>query len=211
MKSEEGCRRCHNCLHKWTEEVAKRDRPIVFNCHSGLVNFGIPLSINGEYVATVLGGKVLTENPDEAHFRQLARGIGVDENEYVEQARKIRIIPHEKFKVIAESLFLVANSITSIAYAKSMLSEIGLDYKIPRDIEIEKWLVLNREGTQSLLTPREFEVLRLLVAGKNNSEIAEELCVSVHTAKAHVSSILEKFMVEDRVQMAVKAVKEGLI
>ncbi|MCD8024901.1 MAG: response regulator transcription factor [Candidatus Gastranaerophilales bacterium] len=61
------------------------------------------------------------------------------------------------------------------------------------------------------LTDREQEVLRLLVKGKSNTEIASELIVSVHTAKAHVCSILQKLCVDDRVQAAVKAIKEGLV
>ena len=61
------------------------------------------------------------------------------------------------------------------------------------------------------LTEREFEVLKHLVTGKSNTEIAKELIVSVHTAKAHVCSILQKMCVNDRVQAAVKAVKEGIV
>ena len=61
------------------------------------------------------------------------------------------------------------------------------------------------------LTDREYEVLRHLVEGKSNTEIAKELIVSVHTAKAHVCSILQKMCVNDRDQAAVKAVKEGLV
>ena len=61
------------------------------------------------------------------------------------------------------------------------------------------------------LTEREIEVLNHLVAGKSNTEIAKELIVSVHTAKAHVCSILQKMCVNDRVQAAVKAVKEGIV
>jgi DNA-binding NarL/FixJ family response regulator len=61
------------------------------------------------------------------------------------------------------------------------------------------------------LTEREQEVLKLLVQGKSNTEIAKELVVSVHTAKAHVCSILQKLYVNDRVQAAVKAVQSGLV
>ena len=61
------------------------------------------------------------------------------------------------------------------------------------------------------LTERENEVLKHLVDGKSNTEIAKELIVSVHTAKAHVCSILQKMCVNDRVQAAVKAVKEGMV
>lgn len=60
-------------------------------------------------------------------------------------------------------------------------------------------------------TEREYEVLKHLVEGKSNTEIAKELIVSVHTAKAHVCSILQKMCVNDRVQAAVKAVKEGMV
>lgn len=68
----------------------------------------------------------------------------------------------------------------------------------------------NEEGRVPL-TERECEVLKHLVEGKSNTEIAKELIVSVHTAKAHVCSILQKMCVNDRVQAAVKAVKEGLV
>ena len=69
----------------------------------------------------------------------------------------------------------------------------------------------NNNENKIPLTEREYEVLKHLVSGKSNTEIAKELIVSVHTAKAHVCSILQKMCVNDRVQAAVKAVKEGLV
>jgi two-component system, NarL family, response regulator LiaR len=61
------------------------------------------------------------------------------------------------------------------------------------------------------LGEREREVLRLLASGKNNNEIADQLYVSVHTVKTQVSTILQKLMVNDRVQAAVKAITTGII
>lgn len=61
------------------------------------------------------------------------------------------------------------------------------------------------------LSERELEVLKLVVKGLNNAEIAKKLVISIHTAKAHVCSILEKMCVEDRVQAAVKAVRENIV
>lgn len=69
----------------------------------------------------------------------------------------------------------------------------------------------NNNENKIPLTEREYEVLKHLVSGKSNTEIAKELIVNVHTAKAHVCSILQKMCVNDRVQAAVKAVKEGLV
>lgn len=61
------------------------------------------------------------------------------------------------------------------------------------------------------LTQREYEVLKLIVDGKSNNEIAQELTISSHTAKAHVCNIIQKLLVDDRTQAAVKALKEGLV
>lgn len=61
------------------------------------------------------------------------------------------------------------------------------------------------------LTQREYEVLKLVVDGKSNFEIAKELTISEHTAKAHVCNIIQKLVVDDRTQAAVKALKEGLV
>jgi len=61
------------------------------------------------------------------------------------------------------------------------------------------------------LTDRELEVLGLLVDGKSNKEIASALQITTHTAKSHVCNIIQKLAVDDRTQVAVKALKEGLL
>jgi DNA-binding NarL/FixJ family response regulator len=61
------------------------------------------------------------------------------------------------------------------------------------------------------LTPRELEVLELLTRGLDNSEIAQALYLSQHTVKNHVSTILMKMEVENRIQAAVRAVRGGLV
>lgn len=61
------------------------------------------------------------------------------------------------------------------------------------------------------LTDREKEVLSLIVEGKSNKEIATVLAITIHTAKAHVATIIQKLSVDDRTQAAVKALRDGLI
>lgn len=61
------------------------------------------------------------------------------------------------------------------------------------------------------MTPRELEVLELLARGVDNPGIARALFLSPHTVKNHVSSILVKLQVENRIQAAVRAVRGALV
>jgi NarL family two-component system response regulator LiaR len=60
------------------------------------------------------------------------------------------------------------------------------------------------------LTEREVAVLRLIVEGLSNREIAEVLCISAGTVKTHVEHIIQKLQVSDRTQAAVWAVRQGI-
>ena len=61
------------------------------------------------------------------------------------------------------------------------------------------------------LTPRELDVLRLLQLGRTNRQAAEELFISVGTAKRHVENIIAKLEVSDRTQAVVRALQLGIL
>lgn len=61
------------------------------------------------------------------------------------------------------------------------------------------------------LSSRELEVLKLIVDGLSNQEIADKLIISLATAKTHVRNILNKLAVDDRTQAAVHAMRRGLV
>jgi len=66
------------------------------------------------------------------------------------------------------------------------------------------------ETVRTELSDREIEVLKLIAGGKNNAEIASDLFVSSKTVKNHISNILTKLQISNRIQAAVYAVKSGL-
>jgi DNA-binding NarL/FixJ family response regulator len=68
-----------------------------------------------------------------------------------------------------------------------------------------------RRGPPNQLTPREFEVLRLMKLGHTNRQIAAELVISLGTAKNHVEHIIAKMEASDRTQAVVKALELGVL
>ena len=67
------------------------------------------------------------------------------------------------------------------------------------------------DTTPEELTGRERDVIRLVAQGRSNHEIAQELVISEKTVKTHVSNILSKLNLGDRTQLAIYAIKKGLI
>ena len=61
------------------------------------------------------------------------------------------------------------------------------------------------------LTTREKQILKLMTEGYSNMEIAQLLVISINTTKAHVASILQKLEVDDRLQAALKALKNNIV
>jgi two-component system, NarL family, response regulator LiaR len=61
------------------------------------------------------------------------------------------------------------------------------------------------------LTEREYDVVRLVARGRSNQEIAQELFISEKTVKTHISHILSKLSLQDRTQLAIYAIRKGLV
>jgi NarL family two-component system response regulator LiaR len=87
--------------------------------------------------------------------------------------------------------------------------EPSLHPKIARKVLHELSLPSDRPPTPDPLTEREEEVLRLVAKGLSNQEIAEQLVVAEVTVRTHVSHILSKLHLANRVQAALYALREG--
>ncbi|HEY7537226.1 MAG TPA: response regulator transcription factor [Gaiellaceae bacterium] len=67
------------------------------------------------------------------------------------------------------------------------------------------------QAIRSELSDREIQVLKLIANGKDNAQIAADLHISPKTVKNHISNILMKLQIENRIQAAVYAVRSGLV
>ncbi len=103
----------------------------------------------------------------------------------------------EAIRVVADGGALLAPSVT-----RRLLDTFA--HRLPRADAIGSAAVAD-------LTEREVEVLRLMAAGRSNAEIAGELFVSDTTVKTHVSRVLMKLGLRDRVQAVILAYETGLV
>ena len=94
------------------------------------------------------------------------------------------------------------DAVLSASVTRQLLDQVGRRLPAPITREPE---------TAEALTAREQEVLRMLATGLSNAEIAEALTVSEPTVKTHVSHILGKLGLRDRVQAVIYAYETGLI
>jgi NarL family two-component system response regulator LiaR len=98
------------------------------------------------------------------------------------------------------------------AIRKAAQGEAVLDSRVASRI-VQELQGLRKDDVNPFteLSEREFDVLRLIAAGKSNAEIAETLVIGESTVKTHISNILKKLHLDDRTQAAVYAWKEGIV
>lgn len=114
--TKEGMRRCLNCDLTGANECKTTGKPAVYHCHSGLIDFAVPVVVDGEQIGSIIGGQALAAPPDEEKFRKIALEIGVDPDEYINALRKVPIVPENKIRAAADLLgYVVENLVISSA------------------------------------------------------------------------------------------------
>jgi DNA-binding NarL/FixJ family response regulator len=146
--------------------------------------------------------QILAHNPD---IRVLALTVASDETDVAAAVIAGACGYLLKDSPIDDVVEAVRAAARGIAWLSPRAAEVLLD-RIRRDY-VEP---TGAPESDPDLSPRELEVLQLVARGLDNSEIAAELSISPRTAKNHVSSILSKLDVPNRIQAATYAVRSGL-
>lgn len=148
------------------------------------------------------------------------------------EATHLILHKHPEIKIIALSSFVDDDNVRSMlkAGAIGFLLKNAPIHDLPQTIrtvvsgisvissELTRLLLSSAHAEEAVntsnlynLTARELEVLRLMVKGLNNSEIAKALTVSLSTIKFHVSSIIAKLQVANRIEATALAVEKKLL
>ncbi len=119
--TEEGLKRCMACDRKSGLMALAKGKPVVYNCHAGLVDYAAPIMVDGQYLGSFMGGQIRTAPVDEKLVRETAEELGLDPEEYLEAAYRTKQITKEHAEEAAEFLAEIAAVISEMAY-KSYLA-----------------------------------------------------------------------------------------
>lgn len=126
-KSAVGLERCLKCDKEAAEMALKKKEPFFYHCHAGLLNFAAPIITNGKLLGCFIGGQALKEPMDPESAGRMAQEIQVDSEEYLEAAKKIRIVKQEAVESAAGFLYLVAGVLSDMAYNKNLVQYTNLE------------------------------------------------------------------------------------
>ena len=203
-----------------------------------LTRFGLKTTFEGvEYVNTIFEAKSAEDAyiiVKENKINLVIMDLGLPEIDGIEASKEIKkmnpnikivvLTSHSDEKDVLNSLKAGANAYCSKEINLDRLIQVVnsvLDGASWFDPSISNIVLKAATNTQMNdvtdskelynLTSREAQILKLITEGYSNIEIAKQLFVSVNTTKVHVASILQKLEVDDRLQAAIKALKENIV
>ncbi len=115
-KSGKGCTRCEECDRKGGETTQATGKATAYVCHAGLMDFAAPIVVNGEMVGSFIGGQVMIEVPDEAHFAEIAEDIEVPSEDLISAVREVPIVSREKVETAVAFLQTISGVLSSMAF-----------------------------------------------------------------------------------------------
>lgn len=120
---------CEKCDSRGGLEAARLNQPYIYLCHMGLVDFAIPIAVDGQYLGAVMGGQVLVENELEKESLEKITSIHTNVSDIINKSDleklygKLHVMSLVKIKAIAAMVYNICNYIVEEALLKINLSD----------------------------------------------------------------------------------------
>ncbi|MCM0647513.1 PocR ligand-binding domain-containing protein [Clostridium swellfunianum] len=173
-KNHERCKREQQSI---LEHLLKKEESLIYTCYTGVTYFAIPIFCEKEIIAVCLGGGVYLEENIELANEKIVKGI--------------QVLSESKLNEIVKMLENIFNLINIEQNIYSFNEEKKADNH--NDL-----MLLNKK-----LSLRELEVVKLINSGMSNKEIASDLNISEKTVKTHITNILRKLKMKDRLEIVI--------
>ena len=122
---------CERCDSRGGLEAARLEKPYIYKCHKGLIDFATPIIVDGQYLGSVMAGQVLAkednlELEDIVSTKDKLNDLDNEENKkFLEAYRKLPIVEFEKIKATANMMFHISNYIVEEAVLKMAQKELN--------------------------------------------------------------------------------------
>lgn len=171
-KNHERCKREQQGI---IDYILKKRKSIIYTCYMGVTYFACPIFCNEDIVAICLGGGVYLEENKELSDIKMIQGIPMFSE------RKL----NDVIKMLENIFNLLNNS-----------EDINLVDENKKD-EVRKEIFF----LEKKLSIRELEIVKQINSGLSNKEISSELNISEKTVKTHITNILRKLKMKDRLEI----------
>lgn len=122
-----GAERCNRCDISGGETALRTKKPAVYRCHAGLMDFASPILLGDRQIGSLIGGQVLTKPFNEEEMREIARDLGVDEDNYINAISKVKVVSEEKINSAANLLFIISNTLSNMGYQKYINKKLNAE------------------------------------------------------------------------------------
>ncbi|MBP5249380.1 MAG: PocR ligand-binding domain-containing protein [Lachnospiraceae bacterium] len=134
-KNPEGCKRCEECDKGGALETLKTGKPSVYHCHSGLIDFATPISLDGRMIGSLIGGQALTEEPDRDSIEDVAADLGIDPDALWEASQNVTIMPKEEIDKRADFLVKMGSLLSKMAFSRYSSLKAGKEMETAAEMK----------------------------------------------------------------------------
>lgn len=187
--SVEGKKRCVKC---------DQENKGVYFCHAGLMDFSIDIEVEGIVFGKIIGGQILPCEPDSDKFRDIAKEIGVNEDDYLDALSRINIRTEESIRASAALLGKIVNMLVSFEYVKfkrkslnqTLEEEINVCSELIHTVNLKTQELSKIESKQNILSLNaSIEAARAGEQGRGFTIVANEVGKLAHHSATINNSI----------------------
>lgn len=173
--SKEGLKRCVKCDNECTG---------TYYCHAGLMDFSKDIIVDGQFLGKIIGGQVLPQEPDEEAFRDIAKQLSINPDDYIAALKKVPVSSEDAIIASADLLGEIVNMLVNFEYSKkkneklinTMNDEIGNSMQLIKSMEAYSKDLESIENKQNILSLNaSIEAARAGDAGKGFAVVAGEV------------------------------------
>lgn len=122
---------CEKCDSRGGLEAARLQQPYIYICHMGLIDFAVPIIIDGQYLGAVMAGQVLIndgyekENLEHIGDDKFLKEVLFNQKEVKDAYNRISVMSFDRVKDVANMISLISNYIVEEAVLKIRLNEVN--------------------------------------------------------------------------------------